>query len=593
MNIIDIFRKKALKLICECGFCENVVITKPPKGFGDFTISTFSFAKMINKPPQEVAKEITQMLQEKDEGDFEKIVASGPYVNFYINTEKLAEIVFKTIIEEKVNYGKGEKKKETIILEHTSANPNGPLHVGRARNPMIGDTLAKILRFAGYDVKTWYWVNDVGKQVASLAWGVMNLSKEDVKGYLKESNPGNDREMLPDWLARLEDKEDHKLVPYYQEVSRRLKENDKIVDEGITWLIRELENGNPNALSKVKKICDRVLDGMKETLEIMNVNIDEFVYESKTISEGVVKKVIEGLKRSKYAKEEDGAYYLDLEEFGIAGMSSKFYFARSDGTSLYATRDIAFHIDKLSKSDIALNILGEDHKLEAKQLEIALSELGIKKKPESIFYSFVSLPEGKMSTRAGRVVYLDDLIIESIIRAYQEVTKRRPDLTSEERWRIAKSVGIGAIRYNIVKVQAEKQIVFKWEEALNFEGNSAPFVQYAHARACSILEKAKEDGLEYKEYDVKALKEEYEKRLVKSLAFMNEVIEECARERKTHPLPAYAHEIATLFNQFYKYVPVLKAEDRERNVRLALVDATRVVLRNCLQVMGIEAIEEM
>ncbi|MEM2900435.1 MAG: arginine--tRNA ligase, partial [Thermoplasmata archaeon] len=512
MNPVTKFKKEAEAIICSSllglGFEDkNILLETPPAGLGEFAYPCFSIAKKLKKNPVLIASEVAKVAEEKKGESFEKIVSVGPYMNFHISSEKLAEITIKTILEEKENFGKGEKKDGKIILEHTSANPNGPLHVGRARNPMIGDTLARILRFAGYELKTWYWVNDIGKQVSTLAWGVMNLSKEDVKEYIKErKNERMERYDMPDWLMKLEEKEDHELVAYYQEVSKRLKEGDKRVEEGITALIRELESGNEKAISQVRAICDRVLGAMKVTLSMINVKLDEFVYESKTITEGTVEKVIKGLKASKYAKEEDGAYYLDLEPFGIAGRSSKFFFVRKDGTSLYATRDVAFHIDKLSKADIALNILGEDHKLEAKQLEIALKELGEKKVPESVFYSFVSLPEGKMSTRAGRVVYLDDLIEEAIVRAFEEVKKRRNDISVEKMWEIARAVGIGAIRYNIVRVQAEKQIVFKWEEALNFDGNSAPFIQYAYARACSILAKAKEEGIEYKNYDVRVLK---------------------------------------------------------------------------------------
>ncbi len=598
MNPITEFREHAEKIISsslnELGIKETAfALEVPPSGLGEFAYHCGRLSKQMKKSPVVIAVELAKAADAKKGSYFEKVVNAGPYVNFYIDATTLSKITLKAILDEKNDFGRGEKKDGNVILEHTSANPNGPLHVGRARNPMIGDTLARILRFAGHDLATWYWVNDIGKQVASLAWGVMHLSKEEVKEFIKEENERKEDESLPSWLSKLGDKEDHQLVPYYQEVSKRIKAGDKAVEDGITALIRELENGDREAIAKVQGICNRVLAGMKVSLSMMNVHIDDYVYESKTITDGLVGKVIEGLKRSKNAKEEDGAYYLDLEPFGIAGRSSKFFFVRSDGTSLYATRDVAFHIDKLSKADIAINILGEDHKLEAQQLAIALRELGEKRAPESVFYSFVSLPEGKMSTRAGRVVYLDDLIEEAVARALEEVKKRRDDISNEKMWEIARAVGIGALRYNIVRVQAEKQIVFKWDEALNFEGNSAPFIQYAHARACSILAKARAEGMSHDGYDPEALSDEYEKRLAKRLAFLPDVINECAFGRKTHPLPAFAHEIATLFNQFYKFVPVLKAGKRELAARLALVDATRQVLANCLNTLGIEPIEEM
>jgi len=239
-----------------------------------------------------------------------------------------------------------------------------------------------------------------------------------------------------------------------------------------------------------------------------------------------------------------------------------------------------------------INVLGEDHKLESKQVEIALTLLNAKLTPHVIFYSFVSLPGGKMSTRRGRVVYLDDLVDECIKRAYDEVKKRRgAELTEKKMRKIADIIGIGALRYNIIKVQPEKDIVFKWEEALNFEGNAAPFIQYAHARACSILSKKQED---IRDIDAAMLNHESEKQLVKRLAQFPIVIDEACGGCKPHSIATYLYETASQFNQFYRDCPVLPEKNAKRRAaRLALVDATRMVLDNGLTLLGITAPEEM
>jgi arginyl-tRNA synthetase len=194
-----------------------------------------------------------------------------------------------------------------------------------------------------------------------------------------------------------------------------------------------------------------------------------------------------------------------------------------------------------------------------------------------------------MSTRKGSVVYLDDLIEEAEERALEEVKKRRTDLSEERMREIARDIGRGAVRYNIVRVQPEKALIFKWEDALNFEGNSAPFVQYAHARACSILRKAGEFS---SEFDPAVLTNEYELRLIRVLARYPSVIREAGERTRIQVLPAYAQEVAASFNQFYTYVPVLKGEEN-KDARLALVDATKVVLANCLNTLGLSAPEEM
>jgi arginyl-tRNA synthetase len=239
-----------------------------------------------------------------------------------------------------------------------------------------------------------------------------------------------------------------------------------------------------------------------------------------------------------------------------------------------------------------INVLGEDHKLESKQVEIALNIVGAKKIPKVIFYSFVSLPGGKMSTRRGRVVFLDDLIDECVKRAFDEVKKRRESELSEKKMKeIAEIIGIGALRYNIIKVQPEKDIMFKWEEALNFEGNSSPFIQYSHARTCGILSKST-DAI--KDVDASLLTNESEINLIKILANFPIVIDEACEGFKPHSISGYLFEVASSFNQFYRDCPVLPEENKNlRIARLSLVIATKIVLRNGLNILGIVAPEEM
>ncbi|NIP35058.1 MAG: arginine--tRNA ligase [Thermoplasmata archaeon] len=241
-------------------------------------------------------------------------------------------------------------------------------------------------------------------------------------------------------------------------------------------------------------------------------------------------------------------------------------------------------------------MLGEDHKLEARQLQVALDIMDTGVRVEPVFYAFVSLPEGKMSTREGRGVYLDDLMDEAVGRARDDTRQRRPELDEEAVEAIAQAVGLGAVRYNILRVQPEKSMVFRWEEALNFEGASAPFIQYSHTRACSILKKAEEDGDPASIIDpaeaAAQLAHESELTLIRHLARLPRIIDECAEDRKVHTLAAYANSLASAFNAFYRDVPVLQAGSL-RLPRLQLVLASRNALANCLEALGIASPEQM
>lgn len=548
----------------------EVKLEIPPEDMGDFAFPCFPLAPIIKKSPKGIADDIAATIQKNKW--ITKIETKGGYVNFYVDKNYLISETLNLIFEMKEKYGHLQKKNEKIIIEHTSSNPNGPLHVGRARNPIIGDTLVRIFKASGYSIESQFYLDDMGKQVAILTWGVNNIDPKNI--------PKTDY-----------DKSDHKSVGFYQEANK-LMEKDKRIAAEIGEIIKKLEHGESKTIDLVHKAYAPVLEGINESLNRINIHIDTYIPESNFVKDKSVEKITSKLKKTTYCFEENGAYYLDLESFGVQGRTTKFFLLRRDGTTLYATRDIAYHQWKAKQADLLINVLGEDHKLESRQVEIALKLLDTKILPKVVFYAFVSLPEGKMSTRKGRVIYLDDLINECIERAYKEVKKRRGNELSEQQMKyIAEIVGIGALRYNIIKVQPEKDIVFKWEEALNFEGNAVPFIQYAHARACSILSKVKDMK---REFNPTLLSHISEVTLIKQLARFPLIIEEASSGCKPHTIANYLYETASKFNQFYRDCPVLPEKNIElQNSRISLVDGTRIVLKNALELLGISAPEEM
>lgn len=548
----------------------EIKIETPPDNMGDFAFPCFQLAPLLKKSPADIAAQIVKDISKSNW--ITKIEAKGSYVNFFINTSQLTDLTLQSVLEKKEMYGFLKKKNKKVIIEHTSANPNGPLHVGRARNPIIGDTLVRIFKAAGYDVESQFYLDDMGKQVAILAWGVANLKQKDIP--LSDNN-----------------KADHQMVGFYQTANERMG-LDSTIAEQIGEIVKKLERGDQKTIELIHAAYAPVLAGIQQSLQRINITIDTYIPESTFVYDKSVDRAVNELKQTKYCHEEDGAFYIDMEPFGIHGRNTKFFFLRSNGTTLYATRDIAYHQWKANQADILINVLGEDHKLESKQVTVALELLRTKILPQTVFYAFVSLPGGKMSTRKGRVVYLDDLIDECIEHAYEEVKKRRADeLDESEMRKIAELIGIGSLRYNIIKVQPEKDIVFTWEDALNFEGNAVPFIQYSHARACSILSKI---TIKNHSFDPALLTHESEIALIKRLARFPLIIEDACNGYKPHLVTNYLFETASAFNQFYRDCPVLSEENSSiRSSRLAIVQATKIVLHNALDLLGISAPKEM
>jgi arginyl-tRNA synthetase len=518
----------------------------------------FTLAKKQKKSPVQIAQDLVIIINKNPElhAAGARSESKGPYINFRLDTSYLTESLRSAV---RPGYGSLPKKETRVVLEHTSANPNGPLHVGHIRNSIIGDTLARVFRKAGYRLEVQYYVNDMGRQIAIVVWGFDNLDSTRHEG----------------------EKEDAHIARIYIAANREIEE-DSAITQQVNILMQLVEQGDPMTVKKFRKEVSRCLDGFAITLSDLNVAHDRFVWESDFIRNGYTDRIIARIKKLPQAQDED-TLALDLNEFGF---SNKYVIRRSDGTSVYAARDLAYHTWKAANFDRVIDVLGADHKLIASQLQCTMKLLG-EKAPEIVHFEFVSLPEGSMSTRAGKFVSADNLITEIRKRAFEEVTTRRPELDEETRRSIAKSVGLAAIRYDIIKVTPEKSTVFDWKEALDFERQSGPYIQYAHARACSILEKA---GHFTPCYEVET---DYEIALARQIAKFPSVIEKVATELHPHILATYSRELADIFNTFYHFEQVLKSEGNIRNRRLTLVQAVQNTLKESLETLGIDAISTM
>lgn len=623
----------------------EIKVEEPPNAdLGDLASTvSFQLAKQLKKAPMEITKDILKVIEVPEV--FKSVEMKGPYINFFINYDNFSKLVLDSIDE---GYGQLEDKNKKIILEHTSANPNGPLHIGHIRNAIIGDSLARVLRSAGYSIETQYYVNDMGRQIAIIVWGFSALEADlityclmvkkyntifnseefsgtytKIKNYLENNKSysyiprenvystlteflnsysevkelfkdksrsskylKDNQEYILDCLNLLEKYDDQQVgkkddiigkIYFYANEKLRADENLK---EEISALLKIYESGADKRLVELfKDVVEKCVAGIEFTLNELNIHHDSFVWESKFIRNKAVSEVLDRL--SKYTKRNE-VLYLPLEDYGI---EKELILTRSDGTSLYSTRDLAYHLEKSENSDEIIDILGSDHKLAVDQISIALELLG-GKKPEVVFYEFITLPEGSMSTRRGVFISVDDLMDESKSRALDEIKKRREDLNDSEAVKIAEEIGIGAIRYFIARLSPEKHIVFKWDEALSFERGCAS-IQYAHARACKLLEKAGFNAENIVATPDYTLYHPSEIELVKILAKFTSIIEESARINRVHPVAQYAMDLAGAFNRFYKSVPVIGAE--EESVRLLLVDKSRITIKNCLDLLGISA----
>ncbi|MFX1508872.1 MAG: arginine--tRNA ligase [Promethearchaeota archaeon] len=578
--------------------------------------AAFHLAQQHKKSPAEIAKDLAVF----DPSRFpliEQVVAQGPYVNFYINIIPYRRLVVDAIKKTHEGYGKSTKfAGKHVVVEYPAVNPNNPLHIGHARNAVLGDTTTRLLHAVGYEVTRMDYINDLGLQIAVAYWALKHLDATKYKGK------------------------------YDQVIGRLYVDAQEKYDESqVRKYLKLMEQGNNKVATEVRKMSERVLRAHHKTHLKLNVHHDLLVWESNIAHSGLFAEALEKMlgapTTTKPATgEKAGCVIVDLssyEEFQQLKDTDK-VLVRSDGVATYTGKDIAFHFWKFGiikdpfnyapfkspkakegtiwtttqkgetghyhPADIIYNVIGMPQNQAQRTVYLTLQTLGYEQASSNYYhlaYEFVTLPDTRFSGRKGTWIGVstDDVIREATRRARKEVKERNPAANAKFLRQVAEAIGSASVRYALLKVAVEKQIVFRWEDMLNFEGNAAPYLMYTHARASSILNKEPAPT----KARLSELTNPYETELIKLLgrfpAIILEIVQGIKREVwgtriELFHLAEYAHALCVAFNSFYNHCPVLKADTSAlKNARLLLVDLCRQVLSNALELLGIEPLERI
>jgi arginyl-tRNA synthetase len=566
-EIITLIRKK----FPEFKIAKTDFIFPPNPEFGDLSLPCFSFAKQLKKSSAEIAKEFSEKI--KPAGVVEKIAATGPYLNFFLAKEKITGLALGQILKEKKKYGDSKSMvKEMMMIEYVSPNANKPLHLGHLRNALIGEAVANIFEAVGAKVARTSLVNDRGahickSMVAYKHWGKNKTPKtEKIKG-------------------------DHFVGNFYVMYSQKVEENKKLEDEARAML-EKWEAGDKNVLALWKKMTDWVLAGFAETYKRLGVKLEKTYFESKIYKEGK-KIILDAVKSGKFFKDATGAVLAKLGN----GLPDK-VLLRADGTALYVTQDIylaklKFDEYKLTKS---IYCVGSEQDLYLKQLFKILEILGYAwaKNLYHLSHGMIYLPEGKMKSRVGTVVDADDFMNKLEDYAAEEVKIRHDFLSEKETAGRAAEIALAALKYFILQVDPKTDMHFDPKKSLSFTGRTGPYLQYTHARICSILEKAKATrGQAPRSVSFDKLKEKWEYDLIIHLTKFSTILEEAAHSYNPAVLADYLYNLAKIFSDFYRDVHVLRADEKTKKARLALILAIKIVLAKGLNLLGIEAPDKM
>ncbi|KXB65771.1 arginine--tRNA ligase [Aedoeadaptatus coxii] len=541
--------------------------TPPDRKMGDYAFPTFMLAKTMRKNPAVIAQELKEKLSDVE--GVREIAVAGPYLNFFIDTTALAENVLKAVLEEGDRFGSSDiGKGKTTIVEYSSPNIAKPFHIGHIRTTIIGDSIKRIYKHLGYNVEAINHLGDYGTQFGMMIEAYKRWGDDDVI----EKNP------IPE------------LVKLYVRINQEAETNKELLDNSREWF-RKLESGDEEAVALWQWFRDLSLDEFKRVYDMLDVEFDS--YRGESYYSDLMLKAVDEIKAKGLLVEDQGAQIINLDKYNLPPA----IIIKSDGSTIYLTRDIATAIFRKDTYDFYKNIyvVGSQQNLHFQQLKAILKEMGYDWADDCIHVPFgmVSLPEGTLSTRRGKVVYLEDVLnratekVDDILREREE----KNGYTMENREELARQVGIGAVKFQELFNQRIKDYVFDWDRTLSFDGETGPYVQYTHARMHSLLEKGAFDPA--KSVDVKALTLDDEKELLQQLYGFNQVIVDSHEKYEPYLVTRYITECAKTFNKYYTNTPILVEDDDIKNARLLLVYGVKNMIKIGLNLLGIEAPNKM
>ncbi|MBQ1773462.1 MAG: arginine--tRNA ligase [Prevotella sp.] len=578
-----------------------VQLQKTKAGFeGNLTVVVFPFLKMSRKKPDLTAQEIGQWLTDNCPV-VDRFNAVGGFLNLVLSQTSWADMLLKIDADEHFGERQATDASPLVMVEYSSPNTNKPLHLGHVRNNLLGWSLAQILQANGNRVVKTNIVNDRGIHICKsmLAWLKYGNGETPESSGKKGDHLIGDYYVAFDKHYREEVKElKAKFVAEGmddEKAEEKAKAEAPLIQEAHAMLVK-WEQGDPEVRALWEKMNSWVYAGFDETYQKLGVGFDKIYYESQTYLKGKAK-VLEGLEKGVFERHDDNSVWADLTDEGL----DKKILLRSDGTSVYITQDIGtaqmrftdYPIDKM------IYVVGNEQNYHFQVLSILLDRLGFKWGRDLVHFSYgmVELPNGKMKSREGTVVDADDLIelMISDARRTADEAGKNADLTEEERQEIARIVGLGALKYFILKVDARKNMLFNPEESIDFNGNTGPFIQYTHARIKSIMRKAAEQGIQEFNGAASAMKlNEKEVTLIQKMNDYAAVVEQAGKDYSPSGIANYCYELTKEFNQWYHDYSVLNADDElTKQTRLLIAKNVAKIIKNGMRLLGIEVPERM
>ena len=535
----------------------------PNKEMGDFAFPCFKLAKVFRKAPNMIAADLAENIEAK--GAISKVMPLGGYVNFFVNKSQLAETVINDVLTKKEKYGHTDLGQDkAVVIDFSSPNIAKPFHIGHIRTTVIGNALYKIYDSQGYNVVRVNHLGDYGTQfgkliVAFKLWG----SKEAV-----EANP------IPE------------LLKLYVKFHEEAEQKPEMEDEARAWFTK-LENGDEEAKALWQWFRDESLKEFARVYDLLDIEFDSYAGESFYSDKMGV--VIDQLKEKGLLVQSQGTNVVDLEQYNMPPA----LITKNDGSTLYMTRDLAAAIYRKNTYDFdkCIYVVGSQQSLHFQQLFKVLELMGYEWSKDLIHVPFgmVALEEGTMSTRKGRVVFLEDVLKQAVEKTKEIVLSKNPNAKNVEQ--IAKQVGVGAVVFQELSNSRIKDYTFSWSRTLSFEGETGPYVQYTHARCCAVLRKAEEEVTVDINYDL--LSEGDGAEVLKVIGSFNKAILAAMRKNEPHIITRFVLDLAQAFNTFYHDNPILVDDVEVRKARLALVAATRQTIENALALLGMHAPERM